>query len=432
MAAQVEFAPAQLGGAELSPDGYNYSGTTRTGRRISYYIKESDPAVARALLEAAGITINQIVPRRVRRFKRRRVPKRGDFAAMAEQMAEQLNAGVAITRVCEILGRNVTNELLAESILEAAENLRQGSPMTDAFALVVDAKEQPFFPVTFINALRIGENGGDVGEMLKTFAEAQIKADNVVARIRSATVYPLVVLAVAFLLALGFMYFVMPKIAEFYTSLTPPGQDAALPLPTRIMIGFSDFLWSTAGLATGAGILIGLVFLFKWHRSPAGQEWMARHNIHWPVVGPLLRGYHASIILRNISMLSRSGTTIEVMLPEAAASVTNPVFSEMLRDVHEFLLMQSTDLATAFAPYGYLMGDEFRAVLITRENTGDTEELFAKYASVLETRVDRYVERAMKMIEPLMIVGVALFIGLFVLAVYTPLFQMIGNMAKAH
>jgi type II secretory pathway component PulF len=431
MAAAIEMAPATPA-EELSPDGFNFNGQTRTQRRIGYYIKESDPAVARALLEGAGIEIAQLVPRRVRRLKRRRSPKRGDFAAMAEQMAEQLDAGVAIARVCDILGRSSNNEVLAEAILEAAENIRQGSSMTDAFALVVDEKDQPRFPATFINALRIGENGGEVGVMLKTFAEAQLKADSVVARIRSATIYPLVVLGVALVLSLAFMYFVMPKIAEFYVALTPPGEDSALPLPTRIMIGFSSFLWSPLGLAAGVASLVGIVFLFKWLRSASGKDWMARHNIHWPVVGELLRHYHASIILRNISMLAHSGSTMDVMLPEAASSVTNPVYGEMLNDVHEFLLEESTDLATAFAPYGYLMGDEFRAVLLTRENTGDTETLFAKYALVLETRVDRYVERAMKMIEPLMIVGVAIFIGLFVLSVYTPLFQMIGHLSKNH
>lgn len=435
MAAHIENVTAGTAPAPeeiLSPDGFNFNGVTRTKRRISYYIKEVDLDVARSALEAAGIQLEHIAPRKVFRLKRRRKPKRADFAAMAEQMAEQLDAGVPITQVCEVLGRTTNNEILAESILGAGELIRQGRTMPDAFSLQVDEKEQQIFPITFINALRIGDEGGETGTMLKVFAEAQIKADNIMGRIRSASVYPLVVLAVAFVLALAFMYFVMPKIAEFYEAIVPPGDNDGLPIPTRVMIWFSGFLWSVPGIIAFFLAVAGIIVFVKWIRSAKGKEWMARHNIHWPIVGELLRHYHASIILRNISMLAKSGATMGVMLPQASQSSTNPVYSEMLDDVYEFVLDESTDLATAFAPYGYLMGDEFKSVLITREKTGNTEELFAKYAQVLETRVDRYVERATKLIEPLLICGVACFIALFVLAVYMPLFQMIGKLANHH
>ena len=330
-----------------------------------------------------------------------------------------------------MLGNSTNNGHLAKAVLDAGEQINQGRTMTDAFALQETPAGEPMFPVTFINALRIGESGGEIGTMLKTFAEAQIKADNVIGKIRSASIYPLIVLGIAIVLSLVFMYFVMPKIAEFYTTLLPPG-DNSLPLPTRMMVALSSFLLSVPGAITMVVLVLAIVGFIRWLKTEKGRDWLQRHNITWPLVGELLRHYHASVVLRTISMLAKSGATMDSMLDQAATAATNPVYAEMLIDIKEFLYDEGTALATAFTPYGYLMGDEFRSVLITHEKTGNTEELFAKYASVLEARVERYVERVTKLIEPLLIVGIAGFIFLFVLAVYTPLFQMLGKMAKTH
>lgn len=411
--------------------GYNFYGQTRTGRSISYYIKEPDLSLATEQLSAAGVVLDRIVPRRVFRRTRNRLPKRADYAALAHQLAEQLDAGVPISRACVMLGNSTNNGFLAKAVLDAGEQIMQGRTMTDAFALQQTPGDEPMFPVTFINALRIGESGGEIGTMLKTFAEAQIKADNVIGKIRSASIYPLIVLAIAIVLSLVFMYFVMPQIAQFYTTLLPPG-DNSLPLPTRMMVALSEFLLSVPGAITMVVLVLAVIGFIRWLKTEKGRDWLQRHNIKWPLVGELLRHYHASVVLRTISMLAKSGATMDSMLDQAGTAATNPVYAEMLHDIKEFLYDEGTALATAFTPYGYLMGDEFRSVLITHEKTGNTEELFAKYASVLETRVERYVERVTKLIEPILIVGIAGFIFLFVLAVYTPLFQMLGKMAKTH
>src|SRR5260370_41382969 len=103
-------------------------------------------------------------------------------------------------------------------------------------------------------------------------------------------------------------------------------------------------------------------------------------------------------------MLRSAGSALDGWLKEAGKAATNPIYREMFTDVREFLSAQSTDLATAFAPYTFLMGEEFHSLLVTQEDTASMELLFTRYAQVLETRVDRAVERTSKLLEPMLIV----------------------------
>jgi type IV pilus assembly protein PilC len=416
----------------VSPDGWQFTGTTRSRRRISGYVTDTCEAAARANLAHAGITLERLQTRRVWRIRRQRPPRRTDFAALAEQLADQIEAGVPILEACDVLSRSNSNRLLGKALVQAREQIRQGQDLSAAFAAVRNQRGDPLFPQTFLNALGAGEAAGETVTVLKGFAAAQLKADSTLSRIRGALIYPGLVISLAMIIALAFLYFVMPTMSDFYREVTPPGQDATLPLLTRMMIAGSTFLLSWAGVLFALVVLATLVLAGRWLLTRSGRLWLARRSIRWPVVGGLLRQHHAAVSLRNVALLVRSGSALDQWLHEAGKAATNPVYAEMFSDVREFLAAQSTDLATAFAPYTYLMGEEFHSLLVTQENTASMELLCTKYAEVLETRVDRALERTSKLLEPVLIVGVAIFIGLFVIGIYSPLFEAIGKLARTH
>ncbi len=426
---------ARIGGAAVpaSPTGgWWFSGKTASGRAIRYYVAGEDEAEARVALRRAGVQAEELRPRRVSAWRRRRRPRRVDLAGLADQLADQLEAGVPVVEACHNLSRAASNLHLAAALGGAAEQVRQGHDLAEAFARQHDPQGRALFPATFVSALRIGHRTGETTEMLKQFAGAQLKADLILSRIRSALIYPGLVALVAVAVALVFLYVVMPQLAEFYTAVAPAGGDTSLPLLTRVMMAANRFLLSWPGVLAAGVVLLALIVAGRWGRSPAGRVWLGRRSIRWPVLGGLLRDYHAAVCLRNLALLAPAGGSPDRMLAEAEAAATNPAYQEMLADVRYFLSKQSPNLPTLFAPYAYLMGQEFNSVLVTQDKTGKLEVLFSKYAQMLENRVDRCVERASRLIEPLLIMAVALFIGLFVIAVYGPLFQMVGRIARSH
>src|SRR6185369_16394834 len=209
--------------------------------------------------------------------KKNRRPTGVEFATLAEQFGDLMEIGESPTQVCRLLSYAQTNTVLQDALLNAGELVINGRSLSEAFAAQKDPSGEALFPITFICALRIGEEVGSAADFesgtsksaflltLHRFAEAEKKADAIRASIRSAMMYPVAVVVFC-IIAVGIVeYFVMPKMVELYSSLLT-GDDAKLPLITRIMIAGSDFLTSWIGMIVILAAVGGIVYFVKWSR----------------------------------------------------------------------------------------------------------------------------------------------------------------------
>jgi len=425
-------------GSVRSEGGFNFSGVDSLGAPIKGFVQTEDPILAANELERAGVSVKSINERRGARKKNRR-PTSIEFATLAEQFGDLMEVGESPTQVCRLLAAAQTNKVLADSLLNASDLIMNGLSLSQAFAAQRDAKGEQLFPITFICALRIGEEVGSANDAitgesksaflltLHRFAEAEKKADAIRSSIRSALMYPIAVVIFCIISVAIVLYYVMPLMVELYGALLT-GEDVQLPLITRIMIGASDFLTSWWGIGAVVLAMIALLYFWRWARSPHGSDAIKIVTLRWPVFGSFFRHYYAAQTLRTLAMLSSGIPSMTERFMVAAETSTNPVYAQMLMHVRHRFMVESTDLHKLFIPYQFLMGKEFGGVLLTFEKTADMQNTFHNYAKVVETRAERELERVLFWFQNFAIVPVGLFVGFIIAALYSPMFELAGRL----
>jgi type IV pilus assembly protein PilC len=426
--------PSQLARSE---GGFNYTGLDSFGALVKGFVQTPDPALAAKELERAGIKVQTISERRKGRAKNRR-PTRVEMATLAEQFGELMEVGESPTQICRLLAQAQTNKMLETALLSAGELIMNGWALSEAFAAQKDRNDKPVFPVTFVCALRIGEEVGTAADSesgvnksaflltLNRFAEGERRADSIRSKIRSALMYPIAVVLFCFVAVGVVEYFVMPKMVELYQSLLT-GADTQLPLITRIMIAGSDFLTSWFGLVFIILLVIGVILLLRWARSTDGSNKIKVWSLRMPVFGSFFRHYNAAQTLRTMAMLSAGIPSMSERFQVAAETANNPEYARMLMHVRNRFMIESTDLHKLFVPYPFLMGKEFAGVLLTFERTADMQNTFHNYAKVVEVRAERELEAVLFWFQNFAIVPVGIFVGFIVAALYSPMFELAGR-----
>jgi type IV pilus assembly protein PilC len=423
-----------------SESGFAFSGIDSLGEPVKGFVQTPEVALATKELERAGISVQSIKQRRQARQKNKR-PTSVEFATLAEQFGDLMEIGESPTQVCRLLAYAQTNKVLSNALLNAGELVINGWSLSEAFAAQRDSKGEALFPITFICALRIGEEVGtatdsDTGEnksafllTLHRFAEAEKKADSIRSSIRSAMMYPIAVIIFCCIAVAIVMYFVMPRMVELYTSLLT-GDNAQLPFITRIMIAGSDFLTSWWGIAFMIIVVISAIAFARWARTKAGSDRLKVFSLRLPVFGSFFRHYYAAQTLRTMAMLASGIPSMTERFLVASETSTNPEYSQMLLHVRHRFMTESTDLHKLFVPYPFLMGKEFAGVLMTFERTADMQNTFHNYAKVVEVRAERELQNVLFWFQNFAIVPVGIFVGFIVAALYSPMFELAGRIGN--
>ncbi len=424
-----------------SDNGYDFVGEDSLGEPVKGFVQTAEANLAEKELERAGIRVETIKPKRGLKKKNKR-PSAIEFATLAEQFGDLMEIGESPTQVCRLLSYAQTNAMLSEALMNASELVINGRSLSEAFAAQRDAKGEPLYPITFICALRIGEEVGATSDFdsggesksaflltLRRFAEAEKKADSIRSSIRSALMYPIAVVIFC-IIAVGIVeYYVMPKMVDLYTSLLT-GEDTQLPFITRIMIAGSDLLTSWWGIVIIIAIFAGALIFYRWAKSPDGSDSLKVMALRLPVFGSFFRHYYAAQVLRTLAILSSGIPSMTERFAVAARTTTNPEYAKMLMHVRHRFTTESTDLHKLFVPYPFLMGKEFGGVLMTFEKTADMQGTFHNYAKVVETRAERELEKVLFWFQNFAIVPVGIFVGFIVAALYSPMFELAGKIGK--
>jgi type II secretory pathway component PulF len=400
---------------------YNYRGESVLGFPASGYVNAPNEEVAQMRLENAGIALTSI-GERPPSFKSVRKVKIEEIGIFSCQLADRLEAGQSMLVALQAEGRACTNKILREAIFEVAASIPNGYSSSDAFKLRMDV-----FPEMFCHLVALGETKGDPSDLLKNYGTSQIRLSETIARLKGAMIYPCAVMMVAFAVVIFLMYFFMPKMVELYKGLLS-SSDARLPFITECLIGFSNFLTTPAGVLSIIGLIALIIMTLKWMKGP-GRETVVVKALDLPVAGPILRLFYAGYVARCLGLLYNVTENIQT-LSETAKAVTNPVYKEMTLNVKEIISTRGRTLAEAFAPYPYLMGDEFTAILAAGEASGRLSSQLLRYADLLDDKVRRRIEGLSKTIEPLLIILVGVMIGAIVVAIWSPFFTLIGQLAS--
>jgi type IV pilus assembly protein PilC len=318
-----------------------------------------------------------------------------------------------------VLAKQERDKVLKKTINKVADSVQSGSTFSDALAL-----HPRIFNDLYVNMVKAGEVGGVLELVLNRLSEFQEKAAKIKNKVVAAMVYPAIVMTMAVGI-LGFLLvFIVPKFETIFHDLLG---DKPLPPVTRLVIGASDFL-KNHGLIV-LGIVIAAITLYKFMgRTRGGRFVIDSFKLRMPLFGNLNRKTAISRFARTLGTLVTSGVPILQALNITRETAGNSSIARAISQVHDSVkegesIVQPLEASRVFPPMVVSMVD-------VGEETGKLPEMLLKIADVYDDEVDNAVAAITSMLEPIMIVFLALIVGTIVLALFTPLISIITGLQQ--
>jgi type IV pilus assembly protein PilC len=339
--------------------------------------------------------------------------KTRDIVIFTRQFATMINAGLPLVQSLSILAAQTENKTLAGVTRAVVYDVESGNTLADAFS-----KHPKAFSDLYVNMVAAGEAGGILDTILLRLATFLEKNDALVRKVKGAMVYPGVIFCVAGLAIAVLLIFVIPTFQNMFASA-----NLELPLPTRIVIGMSNFLihfWWAIGLAIG-----GMIFAVKrYYATAPGRLMIDRMLLKAPVLGDVVRKSAVSRFTRTLGTLVSSGVSILEGLEITAKTSGNQV-------VHDAVMASRQSIAggeTIAAPLerSAVFPPMVISMIAVGEQTGGLDEMLSKIADFYDEEVDVAVSALLSLMEPVMIVVLGVIVGGMVVAMYLPIFDMMN------
>lgn len=350
-------------------------------------------------------------------FLGRRVgPK--SLMVLTRQLATLVDAGLPLLRGLRILLRQEGNLGLREALNAMGEAVESGSTFSEALG-----QHPKIFDNLFVNMVKAGEAGGVLEVVLLRLAEFMEKAQRIKNKVRSAMIYPIVVLLAAVGILAFLLTHVIPKFEEIFRDLLG---DKGLPAITQFVIDVSNLI-RHHGLYVLGGI-VGIVVLFRIvGRTPGGRYRIDQFKLKLPLFGSLFMKTAVARFSRTLGTLMSSGVPVLQALNIVRDTAGNEVIARAIQQVHDSV-KEGDNMALPLEGSGVFPGMVVSMVDVGEE-TGALPDMLMKVADNYDDEVDTTVEGLTSIIEPIMIVFLAVIIGTIVIAMFVPLISIIGEMA---
>ncbi len=340
-------------------------------------------------------------------FKSRKV-KADEIVIFARQLATMVEAGIPIIQGLDALQDQVTHPLFKKVLTNVRDDIQHGTSLSAAFA-----KHPNVFDTLFVNMVKVGETGGVLSAILDRISTYLEKTLRLKRKVKSALIYPIVVVCMAIIITIILLVKVVPTFAGIYASF-----NQELPAMTQVLINVSNILksqliWLIAGVVT---IIVGIR---QWHKTEKGALVLDRAVLRMPIFGELMRKVAISRFSRTLATLIQSGVPILESLEIVAKTIGNRVLEVVVNDVKENV-REGESLAAPLVKSGVFPPMVTRMISIG-EKSGQMEKMLLKIAEFYDDQVDAAVEGLTSIIEPLIIGFLGIVIGFIVIALFLPI-----------
>ncbi len=388
---------------------FEWVGKDKQGRIVQGEVRANGEAVAQATLRRQGILVTKIKKRRMRSGKKIK-PK--DIALFTRQMATMMKAGVPLLQSFDIVGRGNPNPSVTKLLNDIRQDVETGTSLNMAFK-----KHPMYFDELYCNLVEAGEAAGILEALLDRLATYMEKTEAIKGKIKSALMYPISVLIVAFVVVTLIMIFVIPAFKEVFTSF-----GADLPAPTLMVMGMSEFFvayWWLIFSILGGGLYF---FMQAWKRSPKVQKFMDRALLKMPIFGVLIDKSCVARWTRTLSTMFAAGVPLVEALDSVGGASGNVVYKEATEKIQN-AVSTGTSLAVAMTDANVFPSMVLQMCAIGEES-GAIDHMLGKAADFYEAEVDEMVAGLSSLMEPLIIVFLGSIIGGIVVAMYLPIFKL--------
>jgi len=340
-----------------------------------------------------------------------------ELAIFTRQLGTLNKAGMPLLRSLEVLARQEKNKHFQPVIEALADNIRSGGTLSEGLQ-----QHPKVFDRLYVNMIRAGEAGGLLTVVFERLAQFLEKSVRIRGRIKSAMTYPLIIVVVAVAIVSALMVFVVPKFETIFAT-TLKGQ--ALPLLTQLVIGVSNFLKNNVLLAIGLLVVIWALLSFA-AKSRVGMRIVHTLQLKLPVVGDLLLKTAIARFARTFGTLLASGVPILEALRITRDTSGNVRISEAITVVHD--RVKEGDAVAGPLRATKIFPDMVPSMIEVGEETGALPEMLVRVADGYEEEVDNSVNALTSLIEPLMIVVMAVMVGTIVIALFLPIVRIIQSL----
>ncbi|MES2186532.1 MAG: type II secretion system F family protein [Pseudomonadota bacterium] len=388
---------------------FEWEGRDRQGKPTRGEIRASGENQVTATLRRQGVFPTKIKKRRARSGKKIR-PR--DIAIFTRQLATMMKAGVPLLQSFDIVGRGNTNASVTKLLNEIRSDVETGTSLSGAFR-----KHPLYFNNLYCNLVEAGEAAGILETLLDRLAVYMEKTEAIKGKIKSALMYPISVLVVAFVVVAVIMIFVIPAFKQVFTSF-----GADLPAPTLIVMGISEFFVSYWWLIFG-GIGGGLYFFFQaWQRNEKMQKFMDRLMLKIPVFGVLIDKSCVARWTRTLSTMFAAGVPLVEALDSVGGASGNSVYATATEKIQQEV--SSGISLTAAMGNANLFPTMVLQMCAIGEESGSIDHMLGKAADFYEGEVDEMVAGLSSLMEPIIIVFLGTLIGGIVVSMYLPIFKL--------
>ena len=398
--------------------GFNYTAIDRNGKRVRSSLDASSIETAKSSLRGAGYMIldikEQTTLNRDIEIPFLGNPKAKDMAVFCRQFVSILRAGVSVASVLSMLGQQTGNKKLRAAIREMQADVEKGESLASSMR-----RHPKIFPPILVNMVSAGEASGNLEESFLQMERYFDRSKRTKSKVTSAMIYPCVLIVVMIVVLVVMMTKIIPNFLKTFEDM-----DAELPKLTRGVMAVCEWFesWWWVPLLVLAALIVGGVL---FHRTDKGKHffgWLARKT---PVVGNLTVKTACATFCRTMEVLIGSGLTLTDSMDLAASNMGNIYYLEAIRDARA-LVAEGTPLRESLLRTG-LFPPMVSNLVGVGEETGDLQSMMGKVADYYDEEVEEATKKLLNLMEPAIIIFMAVFVVIIVLAIYLPMI----NMTKA-
>jgi len=395
---------------------FTWEGVNRAGQSASGTIVADDADAVGAALRRQRIRATKIAPASTG-FNFNPFGRKVDqitVSIFTRQFSVMIDAGLPLVQCLEILSKQADDATFATVLEGVRRDVEGGSTLADAMR-----QHEHAFTELYCNMVAAGEAGGILDVILRRLSDYLEKAVKLKAAVRSASIYPLIIISVAGVVVFIILWKVIPTFAGLFAGL-----GAQLPLPTRIVVMASNFVAAYSVFVVG-GLIGSLVALRQYHRTDSGERILDGIVLKLPVMGMIMRRIAVARFCRTLGTLVASGVPILDGLEITAKTAGNRVIKDAVMETRKSIEAGKT-IAKPLEGTG-VFPPMVTQMISVGEETGALDTMLSKIADFYEDEVDTAVDNLMSLLEPVMIVFLGVVIGGIVVSMYLPMFDLINK-----
>ncbi len=400
----------KVGSATLAKEAvFAWEGKDKTGKIVRGELRAGGESVVNATLRRQGVLVTKVKKKTYRSGKK---VSEKDITLFTRQLATMMKAGVPLLQSFDIVAKGNDNPSVSKLIQDIRADVETGTSLNQAFR-----KFPLYFDPLFCNLVGAGEQAGILEDLLTRLAIYKEKTLAIKAKIKSALVYPVAIMGVAFLVTAVIMIWVVPAFKEVFKSF-----GADLPAPTLMVMAISDFFVSYWYLIFGL-LFAGLYLFFQsWKRSLKVQRTMDRLLLKAPIFGAVIRKATIARWTRTLATMFAAGVPLVESLDSVGGAAGNAVYLDATKKIQNEV-STGTSLTVAMQNSDVFPNMVTQMVSIGEES-GSLDNMLGKVADFYEDEVDEAVASLSSLMEPLIMVILGVLIGGLVIAMYLPIFKL--------